>query len=781
ISRSKTLGPGLNILIIHNLTLHSHLPSMSAILCRNSPFGKHVFDNGCLYHGHIQELTENEGPVLVFIEELGQKRSVPYQSLKPVPAKNNSQFVFYKNYRRRKDMPVSMTAVSKDYTPNMQVANYQQIVPPVSHQQQTDDSYKVNFFSSQTQGHPSGVRSFHMNNMQQVNSMDQAAISSQYPSSPSQQGPRNFSAPPLHHFMQYTSNIGSPVGMHPGYLPSVPIPPPVYTYICVPHLETIQVNQVNLNSQPSQDAMGKDLPRTDMNTLRFFYNLGVEHYRSLMAQTSMWPSSMDLQQITPDQMNGNICSGQFPQHFYQNFMQVNPSHITTVNTNTGPSSTSVSASALPCLNKDHLESKPLSVQLGSKVGVEEPSPGVSSGHSHSSDGDNATVGGDLCHDSGCDSDSMTCSASSHSDDSFKEEVEAEKSECEQCTCAHEENDKCESSRASESLIVREEDSESACESLSLAGEVVNHAVELEKCQQQINQHKPITRKKYYMYGNHKLVKPIKDIPPRFLSMLAETSAARAHCEGEPIIIPFLPPKPYGMHHYHPEMISGTVTNSSQPFTKFNPEAQCFIPSSAHSASLSPGNASNNVTSPAVHNGNGSDKMVSLVSPYGAVPTFSAMAEVLHPNPGMPTNSCCKVYIYNSAFSYNQSGHGVSKVEGHSTGIEACNSFCTNSSSSRNNASSGGGAYNVSCTHSHSSGTASQVTACSMSNYPTAACPPAAFYYSNQTFPTGAPQPCLPAPHGVSSGPGIAYFSGAQPFSLPPPPQMQMQSPAQASH
>ncbi|KAK3610149.1 hypothetical protein CHS0354_039930 [Potamilus streckersoni] len=290
--------------------------SREANLCKETKFSPgdkcQVFDNGCLYHGHIQELAENEGPVLVFIEELGQKRTVPYQSLKPVPAKNNSQFVFYKNYRRRKDMPVSMTAVSKGYTPNIQVTNYQQMAPPVSHQQlqQTDDSYKVNFFTNQTLGHHHpGARSFHMNTMQQVNSMDQAAISSQYPSSPNQQGPRNFSAPPLHHFMQYSSNIGSPVAMYPGYQPSVPIPPPMYTYICVPHLETIQLTQVNLNSQPSQDAMGKDLPHTDMNTLRFFYNLGIEHYRTLMTQTSMWPSSVDLQQITPDQMNGNICSG----------------------------------------------------------------------------------------------------------------------------------------------------------------------------------------------------------------------------------------------------------------------------------------------------------------------------------------------------------------------------------------------------------------------------------------------------------------------------------------
>lgn len=45
-----------------------------------------------------------------------------------------------------------------------------------------------------------------------------------------------------------------------------------------------------------------------------------------------------------------------------------------------------------------------------------------------------------------------------------------------------------------------------------------------------------SRRKYYMYGNLKLVKPIKDIPKRFMNLLAATSAERARCEGEPIIL-----------------------------------------------------------------------------------------------------------------------------------------------------------------------------------------------------------------------------------------------------
>ncbi|KAK0163520.1 hypothetical protein PV327_007195 [Microctonus hyperodae] len=37
-----------------------------------------------LLTGHIQEMSKNQGPVLVFIEELGEKKIVPYASLKPL-------------------------------------------------------------------------------------------------------------------------------------------------------------------------------------------------------------------------------------------------------------------------------------------------------------------------------------------------------------------------------------------------------------------------------------------------------------------------------------------------------------------------------------------------------------------------------------------------------------------------------------------------------------------------------------------------------------------------
>lgn len=81
-----------------------------------------------------------------------------------------------------------------------------------------------------------------------------------------------------------------------------------------------------------------------------------------------------------------------------------------------------------------------------------------------------------------------------------------------------------------------------------------------------------------MYGNLKLVKPIKDIPPKFLSKLSSLSAERSRCEGEPIIIPFLPPKPYRKYNIRNQSCTqpGTGTASTESHG-FNPEAKCFVP------------------------------------------------------------------------------------------------------------------------------------------------------------------------------------------------------------
>ncbi|XP_015440459.1 PREDICTED: uncharacterized protein LOC107195184 isoform X2 [Dufourea novaeangliae] len=43
------------------------------------------------FYGYIQEMGKNQGPVLVFIEELGEKKVVPYSALKPLPLRKSKQ------------------------------------------------------------------------------------------------------------------------------------------------------------------------------------------------------------------------------------------------------------------------------------------------------------------------------------------------------------------------------------------------------------------------------------------------------------------------------------------------------------------------------------------------------------------------------------------------------------------------------------------------------------------------------------------------------------------
>ncbi|VDM76570.1 unnamed protein product [Strongylus vulgaris] len=62
------------------------------------------------------------------------------------------------------------------------------------------------------------------------------------------------------------------------------LPWPVVSPIMnVPHFDLATYRLVNLDVAPSRDVNGFDLPLADVTTLRFFFNLGVQHSRSLAA------------------------------------------------------------------------------------------------------------------------------------------------------------------------------------------------------------------------------------------------------------------------------------------------------------------------------------------------------------------------------------------------------------------------------------------------------------------------------------------------------------------
>ncbi|XP_042219604.1 putative bifunctional UDP-N-acetylglucosamine transferase and deubiquitinase ALG13 isoform X3 [Homarus americanus] len=48
--------------------------------------GKCTEERVDVYHGHIQEMSENKGPVDVYVEEIGSRLKVPYESLEKVPS-----------------------------------------------------------------------------------------------------------------------------------------------------------------------------------------------------------------------------------------------------------------------------------------------------------------------------------------------------------------------------------------------------------------------------------------------------------------------------------------------------------------------------------------------------------------------------------------------------------------------------------------------------------------------------------------------------------------------
>ncbi|CAH1777470.1 unnamed protein product [Owenia fusiformis] len=80
-----------------------------------------------------------------------------------------------------------------------------------------------------------------------------------------------------------------------------------YPFLVIPYVNNL-TGPVNLNAQASMDNAGSDLPNGDVNTLRFFYNIGVEHFRlsTLMHQQQNlgqqpMPVSMPVTPVTPNQ------------------------------------------------------------------------------------------------------------------------------------------------------------------------------------------------------------------------------------------------------------------------------------------------------------------------------------------------------------------------------------------------------------------------------------------------------------------------------------------------
>ncbi|ESO88480.1 hypothetical protein LOTGIDRAFT_165607 [Lottia gigantea] len=413
------------------------------------------------YNAFIQELSDNQGPVVVFLEELGEKRTVPYISLRHFPASRNGcqyslsdgGYIPYIDRKKNKKKSVMLITDS-----NSQQNNYQ------------NNYHNNRRYSSPRHWIQSGVKTMQLptHQIDYNTSVNLDVSNTQY---------CPVTTPPT-----IMTNTGLPVTNPPAYyMPvlNVPYPP--------------NLGQVNL----SQDPYGKDLPQ-DVNTLRYFYNFGVEAsvnnigvnqgscrmMSTVMQQPTMaYPPTMMPDGQTHMIMPAPVEHGQFvssDSKYNTHFPQLNSSNTSvrksvTINVSSETVSPNGKESNIKTDQTESSETVADTVEDNSRVA----SPGKLDSPGS---------------DSGLDS-----TTSSTEDQSTTYTVD---------TTGH---------------------------------------------------NKVKGKKKYYMYGNLKLVKPIKDIPPRFQMLLAETSAAKARCEGQPIYQQV--PENHMMEH---DM-------------ELNANARCFVP------------------------------------------------------------------------------------------------------------------------------------------------------------------------------------------------------------
>uniref|UniRef100_A0A0K0FC24 C2H2-type domain-containing protein n=1 Tax=Strongyloides venezuelensis TaxID=75913 RepID=A0A0K0FC24_STRVS len=113
----------------------------------------------------------------------------------------------------------------------------------------------------------------------------------------------------------------------------------------IPHFTTEMFNKVNLEASYSEENNGYDLPFSDIATLRFFYNIGIQHFKNTIAKHEATKNSIPYnnslisllnqnnirghQEILNDQIRQKINTNSFSQNIKSTNFQNTPEHIET--------------------------------------------------------------------------------------------------------------------------------------------------------------------------------------------------------------------------------------------------------------------------------------------------------------------------------------------------------------------------------------------------------------------------------------------------------------------
>ncbi|CAK9798887.1 Putative bifunctional UDP-N-acetylglucosamine transferase and deubiquitinase ALG13 [Anthophora quadrimaculata] len=263
------------------------------------------------YYGHIQEMSKNQGPVLVFIEELGEKKIVPYSALKPLPLRKSKQsnwlpvckknMLFDSNQKWKKACGVTSRKI-KESASNLsnnidKNENGNNIVNDINKNnfQWKEDSLKMDHPPEYENYHAEKCPNFSASNSVEVfpagttipdKTQSSAVNAVRRESNKERKEKGSFAnkssennslrSSKSDNLMKSDDNVEFNSYSKQGMEKEVYYPP--YAEDTSAQMDHM-LRSVNCSVQKSIDINGSDLPLSDPFTLRFFYNLGLEYFR----------------------------------------------------------------------------------------------------------------------------------------------------------------------------------------------------------------------------------------------------------------------------------------------------------------------------------------------------------------------------------------------------------------------------------------------------------------------------------------------------------------------
>ncbi|XP_076393478.1 uncharacterized protein LOC100877500 isoform X2 [Megachile rotundata] len=254
------------------------------------------------FYGHIQEMSKNQGPVLVFIEELGEKKVVPYSALKPLPLKKNKQnnwlstckrnVLLDSNQKWKKTCGTTPRKIKESTNMNILSNNVDKIGNNDNDINKNNFQWKEGNLKVDQRGYENypmeKCSNYSVNNsIPARNILDntQSAVDSVKQENNKERKEKiSFTNKNSENNMIKNLKSDGANNNNTGFnsYSKQRVQKEAY-YSTYPGDSTTQMDNmlrsINCSVQKSVDINGSDLPLSDPFTLRFFYNLGLEYFR----------------------------------------------------------------------------------------------------------------------------------------------------------------------------------------------------------------------------------------------------------------------------------------------------------------------------------------------------------------------------------------------------------------------------------------------------------------------------------------------------------------------